>query len=230
MDLVQAFNNIGFTKHEANIYITLAKHGELTGYEVAKLSGISRSNVYASLSTLVEKGAANIVELSNTKYVATSKQELFVNIKNKYEENIKYISDNLVINALNHDPYVTILNYKNILNKLKYLITTAEKRIYISADTDTLLEVIDELKDVINRGLKLVIITEKQLDIDCIYYITDAKENFKLIADTRQVISGNLYPKEEAHSLYSKNKTLVNIIKESLVNEIELIKNKTKIK
>lgn len=48
----------GLTRQEANIYLCLYQNGELTGYEVAKMTGISRSNVYGGLSDLTDKGAA----------------------------------------------------------------------------------------------------------------------------------------------------------------------------
>ena len=95
MELVQALKNIGFTQQEAIIYITLCKYGELTGYEASKISGISRSNVYATLASLVEKGRAYTIESSATKYVATPKKELICNIQRSFEDNIKYLEKNL---------------------------------------------------------------------------------------------------------------------------------------
>ena len=60
--------DFGLTRQEGTIYSALLNHGEMTGYEVAKDTGISRSNVYAALSALVEKGAAYLVEGESTKY------------------------------------------------------------------------------------------------------------------------------------------------------------------
>lgn len=42
----------------------------MSGYEAAKLTGISRSNAYGGLAGLVEKGAAYVIEGSANKYVA----------------------------------------------------------------------------------------------------------------------------------------------------------------
>ena len=60
--------SFGLTRQEGTVYSTLLNHGEMTGYEVAKDTGISRSNVYAALTALVEKGAAYLVEGESTKY------------------------------------------------------------------------------------------------------------------------------------------------------------------
>ena len=65
----------GLTRQEANIYLCLYQNGELTGYEVAKMTGISRSNVYGGLSDLTDKGAAFLVQGSSNRYVAASIEE-----------------------------------------------------------------------------------------------------------------------------------------------------------
>ena len=60
----------GLTRQEATIYQCLLGEGKMTGYEVAKQTGISRSNAYNSLASMTEKGAAYLVEEGNTrKYV-----------------------------------------------------------------------------------------------------------------------------------------------------------------
>ena len=40
------------TETGASLYESLLENGKLTGYEAAKLTGISRSNIYASLASL----------------------------------------------------------------------------------------------------------------------------------------------------------------------------------
>ena len=65
------------TRQEAALYESLLENGKLTGYEVAKLTGISRSNVYASLASLCEKGAAYLEENeTGKKYLAVPVQEV----------------------------------------------------------------------------------------------------------------------------------------------------------
>ena len=60
----------GLTRQEASIYQCLLTEGKVTGYEVAKQTGISRSNAYNSLASMTEKGAAYLVEEASTrKYV-----------------------------------------------------------------------------------------------------------------------------------------------------------------
>ena len=228
MNLITALKNIGFTQQEALIYITLSQNGESSGYEVAKLTSISRSNAYAALSSLTEKGGASIIDSSTIKYIATTKDELLVNTKRKFDENMEFLKENLPSSKISKDPYITISKYENIINKVKNMINFSKSRIYICANGDDITLFEDELFNATKRGLKVVIISPKEVDFDCIYYPSNAKHSIKLIVDTEEVISGQLEPISESQCLYSKNQTLVNLIKESFTNEIQLIEIKEK--
>ena len=59
----------------------------MTGYEVAKQTGISRSNAYNSLASMTEKGATYLVEEGNTrKYVPVPVEEFCKNRIRRMEE------------------------------------------------------------------------------------------------------------------------------------------------
>ena len=54
---IEQLMNFGLTRQEASIYQCMLTEGKITGYEVAKQIGISRSNAYNSLASMTEKGA-----------------------------------------------------------------------------------------------------------------------------------------------------------------------------
>ena len=58
--LTEKLVQFGLTRQEATIYMCLLRSKDLSGYEVSKLTGISRSNVYSALAALVDEGAASI--------------------------------------------------------------------------------------------------------------------------------------------------------------------------
>lgn len=65
--LAEKLVQFGLTRQEANIYLCLLQNKDLSGYEVSKITGISRSNVYSALASLVEKGAAYLLSKKNRK-------------------------------------------------------------------------------------------------------------------------------------------------------------------
>ena len=85
MDLNDALMCFGLTRQESTIYLTLLSDGALTGYEVAKRTGISRSNTYTALACLVDKGAAWLMEGTPVRYIPVEIEE-FSNNKLKHLE------------------------------------------------------------------------------------------------------------------------------------------------
>ena len=55
MDAIDLLIQFNLTRQEAAIYLALLSEDGMNGYEVAKRTGISRSNTYTSLAALVEK-------------------------------------------------------------------------------------------------------------------------------------------------------------------------------
>ncbi|GKX30918.1 TrmB family transcriptional regulator [Vallitalea longa] len=219
MNLINALKSIGFTQQESIIYITLCKHGELSGYEAAKLSGISRSNAYAALSSLVDKGNAHIIEGTSAKYIAISKKELIMNASRDFNQNIKIIKDELEFNQVTNNPYITIVDSKNIINKIKNMILQCEFRLYFCADKKILDLFANEIEDAYNKNKKIVILSPEVPTFNHNkYYKSFNYESFKLIIDTEEVITGTL-----SQALYSRNRTLVRLIREAIMNEIKLI-------
>lgn len=225
MELQNALKSIGFTQQEALLYIYLCQHGELTGYEVAKLSGISRSNAYAALSNLVDKGYAYVVEGTSSKYTAVPKSELIKNAERAFETNINIIKKNLEFNLPHQESYVTIVGDNAILNKLKNILSSAQKRIYIACSEPLLSFLEQEGMPKASDQLKVVLLAPRDWSAkdSHIYYKTEQTDSFKLITDTSEVLAGTL-----KQALYSKNTTLVSLIRESFVHEIAVIESKNK--
>ena len=222
MDLITALKRIGFTQQEAIIYIELSRHSEMTGYEAAKQSGISRSNAYAALSNLVDKGYAYVIEGTSAKYTPVPKEELLKNARRDFEENLATIDKELDFKALKQEPYITITDEKNIIDKMKNVISSAELRVYISCDDTILVKVGKDLEDAVSKGLKVVILSQSPMEeVDHTHYYRVPSPSIKIIADTKEVLAGTLN-----QCLYSKNTTLVQLIREAFINEITLLDNK----
>ena len=55
-DILQLLANLGFTEYEAKTYLALLQQSPLTGYAVARASGVPRSKIYEVLGNLVARG------------------------------------------------------------------------------------------------------------------------------------------------------------------------------
>jgi len=232
VDIREALTYFNLTRQEATIYITLTINGSITGYEVAKETGISRSNVYTTLATLVEKGAAYLIEDSAKHYTPVAIGE-FCSNKIRQMEGLKEILVNKMPKRQEEDEgYITIKGKSNILDKIRNMLTEAEKRVYMSLAGETLETVLPQINDAILRDLKVVIITKPPFDCkDALIYHTEEKQNqIRLIVDSAKVLTGEITDENNSNCLYSKKQNLVDLFKESLKNEIKLLElTKTKL-
>lgn len=228
MELVEQLIRFGLTRQESTIYITLQINGELTGYEVAKLTGISRSNTYTALAGLVDKGAAYVMEGNVTKYTAVSFQEFSNNFIRSLSDVQEQIINTLPKRKKETDGYITITGEHHILDKLRNTLLEAEHRIYLAVSSEVLDSLHNELITLIEKNIKIVIITNKpyKLKDATIYQKENTNNQIRLIVDSYKVLTGELSDKNFSTCLYSKNKNLVAVFKEMLQNEITLLKMK----
>lgn len=224
----------GLGRQEACVYLCLLKNGELTGYEVAKQTGISRSNVYNALASLVEHGAAYVMEGSSTKYTPVGLEE-FCDNRIRY---LKEVSDYLLRNCpkptQNTEGYITIEGYGHIKDKIHHMLCDATQRIYFSAASTFLSNWKSELESLVMRGIKVVLISDKPLeglDEKYIFYQSvseeaeweDKEKQIRLIIDSAYVLTGEVEGNSTDTCLYSAQKNFVNVFKEAMANEIKLI-------
>ncbi|KAF1073388.1 TrmB family transcriptional regulator [Halodesulfovibrio sp. MK-HDV] len=225
MELIQALKKFGFTQQESLMYVTLCKMGAMTGYEAAKVSGISRSNAYAALSSLVEKGGAIVSSEDSSKYTAIPREELILNLRRSCESTLGFLEENLPEQEEEEAPYLTISGYGNTLDKMRNMILLAKGWVYLSVSASTVKLLTSDLENCIKRGLKVVILSDEDPHLTGVVFMHNEApaENVRIIADTSEVIVGTLEV-SRGQCLYSKNKHLVSLMREALLNEIELIK------
>lgn len=226
MELIEGLTHFNLTKQEATLYVLLLKEGYLTGYEAAKQTGISRSNTYTALAGLVEKGAAYVLEEGKvTRYTPVPPEEFCINKISRLQEIKTKVLSQLPALKSDAEGYITIKGELEIINKLKNTVRQAEARIYVSANKRVMELLKSELTDALNRGLKVVIISDEQFTLpQAICYGTEKQnEQIRLIADSQTVVTGDLEDEENSTCLYSCKRNLVDLFKDALKNEIKLI-------
>lgn len=219
----------GLTRQEATIYLCLYRNGELTGYEVAKYTGISRSNVYSGLSGLTDKGAAYLVEGNASKYVAVPIERFCENKIRSLNDEKKYLIENVPAMKEKEVGYITITGSRNIRDKMIEMLNEAEKRVYFSASLTVIEELKEEFRKVLNKKIKLVFITsgrpkDEALYRDAVFYIGgDRGNNIRMIIDSEYALTGEITGKRDDTCLYTGQENFIRVFKEALRNEMKLI-------
>ena len=223
--LTEKLVQFGLTRQEASIYLCLLRNRELSGYEVSKLTGISRSNVYGALAGLVEEGAAYLLEGETNKYTAVSAADFCENrirqltrLKQEIVSQAPQIGD------------ITISSHRHIMDKIYNMLEHVEYRVYLSMPAEYLERFRTNLEKLVSEGKKVVLLIselpEKEIK-GCIIYLTDKNDRqLRLIVDSGYVLTGELTGDVTDSCLYCGQKNFVNVFKESLRNEIKLIELK----
>ena len=248
--MIDNLSSFGLTRIEATIYITLLSHGAMTGYEIAKETGISRSNVYNSLATLVEKGAAYTMQGEASKFVPVKVEAFLHNTLKELEKKADFIIQHAPKPVEQETGYITIKGSRHIQDKITELITSTDLRLYIMAESSLILKYKNQLEVLTNNGKKVVILTDKDIlekltgELDSllkdkddgksgskksqknesVIYITELqKGQLRLISDSKYVLTGEVTGLESDNCLYSGQPHLISIMKEALKNKITLL-------
>jgi sugar-specific transcriptional regulator TrmB len=225
MDLIECLVKTGLTGQEAQLYLTLCEAGRLTGYEAAKMSGISRSNAYLALSGLTEKGGAWKIEGEPAAYLPVPPAEYLANVRRSMESVMSFVEANMPGPKEAEAPFITVRGRENVIHKMKNLIEGTKLRIYLSLSAPELEPMRPELERARSRDIKTVLITDADFSLEgAIVHLREKKPGqIRLISDTETVLAGELSA-TDANCVFSRNLTLVQLIKDSLVNEMELIR------
>ena len=164
----RALNEFGLSQKEAEIYISLAKHGTLTGGAISKLTKTHRPTVYRILKNLQKKGAVESTLESPTRYVALPFETILEsNIRTKKEEvtRIEKAKNDLLNDwknirktglELHSDKFVVIEGRRRINHKISQMIKETKNQLSVISPVPELLRAdrIGLLDDVFNHPLK----------------------------------------------------------------------------
>lgn len=223
-DFIDALQALGFTGQEAALYRALLEHGELSGYEAAKETGISRSNAYHALASLVDKGFASRVEGESTRYAALSLEDVGRLVRSRQEMSIKKALAAAPQVKQGGTPFLSVSGRAAVLERMRLLCQGADDRLYLALDATDLEEIREDLAESLARGIRLTVLCNRSWELDgaVVHVRRKARGPVRIIADGRRVLTGEL-DQARGECVFSENPHLVNLIKDSLTHEIQIV-------
>ncbi len=159
---------IGFSEYEAKAYIALLSKSPVSGYELAKISGVPRSMIYEVLGKLTARGAAMTLHMGNaTKYAPFPAEEFLTQMQREHADLIDTLKDELTSFVETQDlEYVwNIEGDDNITAKAQEMIGQAERQIYLALRPVSFPVLQLALAQAIGRGVRVVIYTTDDLEL-----------------------------------------------------------------
>jgi hypothetical protein len=133
-DAAEHLQALGFTDYEARAYIALLQAGPLTGYQLARASGIPRPNVYPVIDRLERRGAIARVEGRDApKYAALPWEDMLGGLSADVEGHLAGARD--ALQRLEVEPSATyawnLQGYESILARAEALVGSAQRRVAV---------------------------------------------------------------------------------------------------
>jgi HTH-type transcriptional regulator, sugar sensing transcriptional regulator len=159
---------LGFSEYEAKAYMALLRENPITGYQLAKLSGVPRSMIYEVLGKLVARGAAMTLRKEGSiLYAPVSAIEFLDQLRREHEDLVTSLKDGLTSLGSSSDlDYVwNIEGHDNIMAKAEEMIAQAGERIYLSLLPEIFPSLQTMLTQAIGRGVRVVVYSTSRLDL-----------------------------------------------------------------
>ena len=226
---------IGFTLNEAKVYLTLLQNRYLNGYEISKLSNVSRSLVYNVIDRLVAKGFILKSEGHINYYCALPYEKVIERIKNDNINKLNIAREKLKNYSRIENESEYIFNIKGIdefFSKANDLILNAKKEISISIWKEDFPKIEESLLIAAKKGIKIYIFSFSNITFPYAeifsYQLKDPNSLFpyrriSIVVDGKEVIIGE-NAGDKSICVLSKNHALVSMTTDEIVLNIFWLK------
>lgn len=217
---------IGLTGQERALHHALLEHGDLTGYEAARVTGISRANAYHGLASLARKGFSAATEDDPPRHCALSPSDVVSLARARFEEEAAAFIAEAPPRRPSAAPFLTVSGRTRVLDRIRLLTEGAGDRVYLACQAAAAEELRPALEDAARR-IKLVLLVDRPVGVArAVEHVKEGPgDRLRLIADGLRVLTGELGG-AAGRCIYSENAELVALIRESLTNELELMRRK----
>lgn len=234
--ILETLKNLHFTEYEAKAYLTLLEESPLTGYAVAKNSGVPRSRIYEVLDSLAIRGDILISPGNTPQYSPVPAKELIKNRRREAEENFELAEKSITEferSANDRENIWNITGRNEIIDKVKTCISSAKKRILLEVWKEEFEELESELRKAAKRGVHVTIIAYGEIASDFanvyLHYmgheITEEYGGRWIVtsADDSEVVAGIVSLGKDSRAAWTRHVGLVMPITEVMIHDLYLM-------
>jgi len=202
---IEHLQEVGFGEYEARAYATLVQRGPLTGYQLAKASGIPRPNVYPVIDRLEKRGAVTRIEVGDgVKYAALPAAEMLARLSRTVEAHLAGAGSALgdLAQTTTSEYIWNVEGYDNALARAEQLIGGARERVLIGVWSTESARLAGAMSAAEARGVRIVTLCIEGCADECggcrgdVYRYAMAEEAaarwLMLVVDDRELLVGQI--------------------------------------
>ncbi len=226
--------SLGFSQYEAKVYLALLQQPDVTGYELAKNSGVPASKIYAILNKLIAREVVQAIDSEPKKYIPQPPDDILSRMRGDYLETIDLLSeklDQLYNHSDTSDDHIWNLTGRNsILRRILDFINEARDHLYLSVWDEEVDEIASCLQKAHRRGVQISIVHFGQRLLGIGNEFKHGREHqiriqrggrrIVLIVDDKKVILGHFSEDGSNTAAWTTNKGLVLLAKDYIIHDI----------
>ena len=223
-DVVALLQQLGFTEYEARAYLALLQRNPLNGYELAKVSGLPRANIYAVLQKLEERGAVVRIETPDgSRYAPVAPTELTQRIASRFHNVLGAAQQALADLATPADPeYVwNIRGYAPLLDHAQALLDATQQRLLVAVGRQEASALAEEVARAAQRGVEVVTLCLDECPQECgnchgticrhCAVLGTEQRWLVLVADDAEMVAGEIGPHDEVLAVRTRQQLQVDL-------------------
>ncbi len=215
---------LGFSEYEGRAYVALLQHGALSGYEVAKHSGVPRPNVYGVLQRLEEHGAIVRADSEQgVRYAAVPAGELLARLRTRLDGALASAQRSLeALEAPVAWEYVAnATGYDSLLSHAQTLVAEAREQLLLAVWPAEAAALAGAVTAAADRGVQITTLCMSGCVEECggcrgqifRYPVAPDLERRWLVAvpDAQEVLAGEVTRSGEALAVRTRQRLLVEL-------------------
>lgn len=223
--LLSSLAELGLTGYEAQAYLAALSSPPLTGYELAKASGVPRSRIYETVEKLTSKGLL-VSQPGERNLLTASDYRMFLDQKEKdASATIRLLRQELAaLRAPEPAGIWTVTGRERVLELARELIVNAKRHVYVVAVEADLAAIAVDLP----RERKATVLGVfcgcgepaipgliRHIGPDC-----SRRSEFAIVADGARALIGCTEPEECASAALTQNAGVVSVTEQYIKHEI----------
>ena len=152
----KTLQNAGFTQYEADVYVTLVKHGSASAIEIAEASGVPKSRVYDTLRDLEGEGLIETYKQNSLRARALDPQTVISNLRSQaqsFSETANQLEDIWETPDLGEHDVTLVKRIETVIEQARELIREATNEIQIAVTSEQLYELRPVLQEAMSRDV-----------------------------------------------------------------------------
>ncbi len=181
---------MGFSNHEAEVYVSLLAKSPATGYEISRVAGLPAANVYATLEALDKRGTVQLVAGRPKRYVPVPPETVTERIRSRLDANVGRL-----LNVLEstekpaHLDYMWHIEGKGDLDsRIATLIRSATSHVGIRGLDAVIKSFEGDLRHAASKGASVIMVVFGTIDLGFGHVFTHNLQGMTPIGDVENTI------------------------------------------